>query len=141
MKAFLILALATAMSGANPELSFRFVTPCTPQSRSFTFVYHGDAEQMCLEDAPALEGSDFAGVTAVSDKIVRLALSKDGTRKFSHITSSNIGRRIAVAFGDKVLEAPWIRQQTILFALNMRPEVDKATLDTLVAAYPPPKTP
>ncbi len=141
MNTALILALAAAMIGAKPELSFRFVAPCTTQSQSFTFVYHGDAEQMCLEDAPALEGGDFAGVTAVSDKVVRLALSKEGTRKFSHITSSNRGRRIAVAFGDKVLEAVWIRQQTILFTMNMRPEVDKATLNALIAAYPPPKTP
>jgi len=141
MKALPMLALAAVAGAAKPELSFRFVVPCTAGSKSLTFIYHGDAEPMCLEDPPALVGDDFKGVTKISDKVVSLAFSADGMRKLSHITASNRGRRLAVVFGDKILEAPWIRQQAVLLALIVHTEADKATLDTLIADYPPPKAP
>jgi preprotein translocase subunit SecD len=141
MKALLMLALVAAAGAAKPELSFRFVVPCMAGSQSFTFVYHGDVEPMCLEDAPALVGSDFAGVTKISDKVVSVGFSADGMRKLSHLTASNRGRRLAVVFGDKILEAPWIRQQAVLLALIIHTEIDKTTLAALIADYPPPKTP
>jgi len=135
--------LAVSLCGAAASaLSIRFVVPCTPQSPARTFTYHGEAQTLCVEDAAVLEGGDIMGVERLpGGKILRLVLSKEGTRKFSHATASNIGRRIAVVFGDQILQAPLIRGQTILTALRMKPEVDDATADALLAAYPLKKTP
>ena len=134
--------LAISLCGAAVStLSFRFVVPCTPQSPTYTFIHHGEKQTLCVEDAAVLEGGDITGVERLpGGNILRLVLSKDGTRKFSHATASNIGRRVAVVFGDRILQAPFIRGQTILTALRMKPEVDDATAAALIAAYPLKKT-
>ena len=62
-----------------------------------------------VEEAKANLGPQ--GTTSAGQPIVNLSMNSDGTRKWSIITGSNVGRQVAIVLDNKVHMAPNIREK------------------------------
>jgi hypothetical protein len=109
-----LLCLASAVTAATDDALYLYLE-CSPGQACINLAYGDNGKQSVLATpALALQKSDFksARVQTYDDAgmAILLELQKESADVFGKVTGSNIGKKLAVVFHDKVLTAPTIRE-------------------------------
>ena len=80
-----------------------------------TVMPHKDGGYLAVVDMVALSGEDLENVRVVNDDYgfpsILFQITPEGAKKFGHFTAANIGRQLAIIFGNKILSAPIINSR------------------------------
>jgi preprotein translocase subunit SecD len=119
-------------SGATARLAFRLVAPDGDADRDpakiemlsdpFTHETIPVYRQVLLDEA------DVSKVELVpSDQVISMEMTPQGAAKLKQITSNNIGRRLAIVLGGRIIIAPTIRSavsKAVAISLGPSPNDD-----------------
>jgi len=101
--------------GKTANLSFRLVSEDDSDFGSEVLTYEDSNEKLSINKRVVLSGDNLISAKPSVDNqnnqaTVNFSLDRVGSKKFARITSSNVGKRLAIILDNKIISAPHIRE-------------------------------